>query len=407
LRFKAIKYAFKRHYEKNSFYKNFCKEQKIEPDDIKKSSDLTKIPLVPDKFFKDYPTGKDFALWLSTIYTGNLPEIVIKKKNPSFDDVIKSFNAAGLNVSYSSGTSGRHTFIPRDQRTFSTSEYAIAKSVVTMAYPIWEYDMYGYLLMPNPNKNNIFVGKVCSVYFDAIKDIEVAIDREITTELIQATMSGKGSLKNSIVKFAMRRVEKKMIDNIIKWIERRYRAKDKISFVGAPFILHFVMNKLEKEGKTFNFGENGAVVTGGGWKVYEDERMPVKDFRERVEKIFGIPPENCFDLYGMVEGNGWMVHCPEGHYLHIPYSYLYPMVLDEEFEQMDYGELGRFAFLDPVANSYPGFIMTGDRVKLLERCPVCDRPGPVLEPEVERMPGEEIRGCAEELRKMLSMDLGR
>jgi hypothetical protein len=43
---------------------------------------------------------------------------------------------------------------------------------------------------------------------------------------------------------------------------------------------------------------------------------------------------------------------------------------------------------------------------MLEHCPICDRPGPVLEPEVKRATGEEIRGCAEELRKMLSSDLG-
>ena len=43
---------------------------------------------------------------------------------------------------------------------------------------------------------------------------------------------------------------------------------------------------------------------------------------------------------------------------------------------------------------------------MLERCPVCDRPGPVLEPEVTRVIGKEMRGCAEEVRKMMSVDLG-
>jgi hypothetical protein len=108
----------------------------------------------------------------------------------------------------------------------------------------------------------------------------------------------------------------------------------------------------------------------------------------------------------MVEGNGWMVHCPEGHYLHAPYSYYMPLVLDEEYHPMDYGEWGRFAFLDAAALSYPGFISSGDKVRMLEHCPVCDRPGPVLEAEVKREKGEEIRGCAEEMRKMLSADLG-
>ncbi|HDN95990.1 MAG TPA: hypothetical protein ENG71_02875 [Thermoplasmatales archaeon] len=96
-----------------------------------------------------------------------------------------------------------------------------------------------------------------------------------------------------------------------------------------------------------------------------------------------------------------MVHCPEGHYLHIPTTYFHPMVLDEDGEQVSYEEKGRFAFLDSLAMSYPGFILTGDEVKIHERCPICEREGPVLEPEVKRIKGEEIRGCAEEMRRII------
>ncbi|KAA0009542.1 MAG: hypothetical protein FE037_05600 [Thermoplasmata archaeon] len=106
----------------------------------------------------------------------------------------------------------------------------------------------------------------------------------------------------------------------------------------------------------------------------------------------------------MVEGNGASIHCPEGHYLHLPTTFYYPLVVDKNMEPVDYGEYGRFAFLDATTYSYPGFIVTGDRVRMLEHCPVCDRPGPVLEPEVKRARGEEVRGCAEEVRRMLSLE---
>ena len=49
----------------------------------------------------------------------------------------------------------------------------------------------------------------------------------------------------------------------------------------------------------------------------------------------------------------------------------------------------------------PGAIITGDMVKLYEKCPVCDRVGPVLAPEVRRASGEEVRGCAEEMRRLI------
>ena len=165
------------------------------------------------------------------------------------------------------------------------------------------------------------------------------------------------------------------------------------------------MDKMRQEGMNYDFGERGAVLTGGGWKVHEDKRLPIEDFRDKVKKYLGIPQHQCLDLYSMVESNGFMTQCPEGHYLHLPHNYYHAMVLDENSEPVAYGEWGKFAFHDPQARSYPGFIFTGDQVKLLECCPVCEREGPVLEPEIKRMAGEEIRGCAEEMRRMLMSDL--
>jgi hypothetical protein len=406
LRFKAIRYIFHYHYNHNPSYQSFCKNRGVSPGDIKALSDFEKIPLLADKFYKDYPHGRDFALWLGNLFSSEIPRVVIRKKFPTFDDVINDFNATGLSIAYSSGTSGRHTFIPRDQRTFFASEYAVAKSAIAMIYPLWKYDMHGYLLMPNPHKTNVYAGKVTKIYFDVIKNIEVAIDREITADTIQATMSNKRSLKTALIKKIAQRVHKKMIERIILWLGEREKKGDDIAFVGAPFILHFVMNKLEDVGQSFTFGEGSGVITGGGWKIYEGNRMPVEQFRQRVEDILGIPSHNCLDIYGMVEGNGWMTQCPEGHYLHVPSTYFQPLILDDEFHPVGYKEWGRFAFLDGVAYSYPGFIISGDTVRLLEHCPVCDRPGPVLEPEIKRVRGEELRGCAEELRRVLSADLG-
>ena len=141
LQFNAIKYQFKNHYENNNMYNSFCKQMNIAPSDIKKYDDIEKIPLIPGEFYKDYPNGRDFAMWLANIFTGHIPQVKISGKNPNFDDVINSFNASGFVVSYSSGTSGRHTFIPRDSRTFDISEYAIAKNSITMAYPVCSQTM--------------------------------------------------------------------------------------------------------------------------------------------------------------------------------------------------------------------------------------------------------------------------
>lgn len=405
LQFSCIKQAFVHNYTHSKFYHKFCKDHAVTPDDLKTNQDLSKIPLIPDKFFKEYPSGKDFALWLAGIYTGEVPPMTIRQKNPSYDDVIRAYYDAGITVSYSSGTGGRYTFIPRNKQTFLNAEYALAKTVVGMAYPLWSYDSYGYLLMPNPKKNFIFAGKALEVYYDAVKDVRSAIDREVTTELVQITMGHREGLKSNIVRYFSYRQQKKMIENIISWLEQHEAAKDTITLLGAPYILYAVMEKLKREGRHFDFGDRGGVATGGGWKGLRN--ITSKEFRTEINNVLGISDRLVLDVYSMVEGNGWMIHCPEGHYLHVPYTYYKPLVLDEEYKSVGYGEWGRFGFLDGISTSHPSFIVTGDQVKLLEHCPVCDRPGPVLEPEVKRVKGEDIRGCAEEVRRMLSSDLGQ
>jgi hypothetical protein len=192
---------------------------------------------------------------------------------------------------------------------------------------------------------------------------------------------------------------------IIGWLERNDERRQRISIIGAPYLLHAVMDKLQGDGKSFDFGERGAVASGGGWKISEDARLSAGDFRQRVRDVLGIPENCCFDFYGMVEGNWFMIHCPEGHYLHLPNTWLKALALDKQLTPAGYGEWGRLAFLDGLANSYPGFIITGDEVCMYEHCPVCDRPGPVLDPEVKRAKGEEVRGCSEEVQRLFTQTL--
>jgi len=82
----------------------------------------------------------------------------------------------------------------------------------------------------------------------------------------------------------------------------------------------------------------------------------MSNFRSNVEKTLGIPEKNHVDLYTMVESNWHAMQCPEGHYLHLPPTIVYPMVLDENLKPIGYEETGRLAFIDPLANSYPGAI---------------------------------------------------
>ncbi len=328
--------------------------------------------------------------------------MVVDGAHPDHDKVVNAFNAAGLVVSYSSGTGGRHTFIPRDRRTFNNVEYAFAKSILAMSCGRWIDRSETYLLMPDPRVNTIFAGKAAEVMFDLVGDIKVGINQRLSLKLVGTIMGNTGGFKASVVRLAARRRSRRMLDRIIEWLDRRIESPDFTFVTGPPYLLHALIMELVRRNRKYEFGERGGVVTGGGWKIRENERLPVAKFRQKVLDVLGIPGRYCLDVYGMVEGNGWMIQCPEGHYLHVPYSYFKPLVLDEAHRPLPYGEWGRFAFLDASALSYPGFILSGDMVRVLEQCPVCDRPGPVLDPEVRRAKGQDDRGCAVEVRRLFT-----
>src|SRR5665647_2863876 len=127
LQFKAIKYAFTRHYTLNDWYHKFCDTRGFTPGGLNTTDDLSKIPLIPDLTFKQHPSGKDLASWIERTFTGDLPQVTISTPDPSFDDILEAYNAAGLFVAHSTGTSGQHSVIPRDRQTWNSFVYATLK----------------------------------------------------------------------------------------------------------------------------------------------------------------------------------------------------------------------------------------------------------------------------------------
>jgi len=168
-------------------------------------------------------------------------------------------------------------------------------------------------------------------------------------------------LKLAVIRKAMEKGQFKLIE----LLEEMDRKKQQVYMLSFPFQIYDLMEKMEEKGMRFNLGG---------------------------------------DLYGMSEMNGLALDCEYG-YKHLS-PWIYPMVLDENDEPLGYGEEGRFAFLDPAANSYPGFIVTGDKVKLLESCPECGKEGIVIEGEISRMAGAEAKGCGNLMRDLMVEEIG-
>ena len=164
--------------------------------------------------------------------------------------------------------------------------------------------------------------------------------------------------------------------------------------------------QMEDSGKRLTLGDKWSLFTGGGWKLNDKEMIIQIELFKKVEQVLGIPHINCRDTYGSTESTTPFTSC-EGHYYHVPYTFVHPFVLDDDLEPKGFGEHGRFAFINTLHHVIPGYFITGDRVKLLENCPSCNRHGPVISPPVTRMPSVEDRGCYNVIRRLMAEEASK
>lgn len=399
----AIQHSFKHHYNNNTLYHSLCETCDIKPTDIKTQEDIQKIPLLPDTFFKDYPDDENYLKWIDTIYTGELPTPVLPSKKPTHDEVIEALKKIDINIMFTSGTSGKFSFIPRNAESWDRLNYNAIHSVVELMN--YDHNDTVLLLIPDPRQTNLTIACLFGIAFNLYnpKNINIALDKtKITTQFLRMQRAQAIGIKEKIKAKALKQlspmVQKKSDKRMIEIMQQKQKEGKKLNIAGPPFWLNRILERMKTEGITLKL-EDSQVLTGGGWKAEEDKRAPEEAFREKVEEILGIPQHHYHDVYAMSECSSVFLSC-EGHYKHIP-PVIHPLVLDDDLQPLGYNESGRFAFIDPLPTSYPGFIITGDHVKLMEHCPVCDREGPVLDIEVTRMPGVEGRGCAAVMAELM------
>jgi hypothetical protein len=402
-----LQYSFRHHYENNRFYRKYCETEKISPEDIRQPADLTRIPLIPDKFFKDYPPGTEFIEWLGKIATGGLPDAGLSRLSHSFQRIMEALEREGMLVTFTSGTSGRFSFFPRSRLTWARQQCSFAYAMLTIIGEVFDPGRLYMQVAPHPLKTYLFIGKITVPAYGILCLAENAtflMDRWITPDSVRLSSGKTHGIKEWFQSRLFKAAGARLVETFVRKLELNARKGQQLVLGGPPALINSVFSRLEEKGRSLDLGEKGTLITGGGWKLSGANRLTQTQWRHKAQKILGIPDERCRDIYAMSECSAVFPEC-EGHYKHVPHSIVYPVVLGDDLKPVGYGQWGRFAFLDPLPASYPGFILTGDRVKLLESCPVCHRIGPVIDSEISRMPGMENRGCAGIVAGLIAEDI--
>ena len=330
LRLTEIKRSVECQYEYNINFREYCRTVGFEPNSLVQTNDLDSVPLIPSSLFKKSASA------LQTI------------RPQSFERPL---------YTTSSGTQGQLSRVPRDDATLMRF-FASISSGVRQVLRIDNFSVPLFNLGPPTD--------------------------QATDLWLSYVLAGAGLLFPSSDYVEMGEF---LIDRLLDDLDR---CNAPCILVGPPMLVSRLSEEV-REGMRLH--EHSIIVTVGGWKTHENRAVDRAQFADKTSQAFGIPPSNVRDAFNMVELNTVIFECGSG-VKHIP-PWLYmstrsPRDLSPSVDEQG----GILSFLDPSADSYPAYVLSGDfgSVSRSYQCD-CGIQSDVLKIE-RRITRLESRGCA-------------
>jgi len=384
--------------------------------------------MLSDSIFKSYNQEwldvGDFSKmnrWLSSIYHKRID--LDCRGVSSIDEWLARLETIGINVAFSSGTSGSFSFVPRDREGWTLAKTAntcylaslLARLNIGMSsghFPLKQ----AVRLLPPPAFMKV-VGKAGLPDFDAaflgfrrgrmgnqalIEDLApffrrhyFLYDIDITGTALRCLRRGaRTDEERLLVEELQTEVFSRKETNYLKLMENVQKSTDdgqKVFIFGAPYQFKELCEATAGNNKKLGLKKGSLVLFGGGWKSFTGDAISRETLVDMLADALGIPPEMVLEGYSMTEINVLMLRCEHGRF-HIP-PVIEPVVFDKELNPLHgNGTKGAFGFLDPLATSYPGFIISGDYVRMINGECDCGLSGSAIT-EIGRMPGSEVKGC--------------
>lgn len=307
----AMKESIEHHRTHCEFYEKLLKYNDFNIGDIKSVEDCAKIPIIPAQFFKYHEV------------------LSIKKEE------IKVHAT-------SSGTQGQKSQIFLDEESIKLGTQMAIKAMkyhgLISIIPT-NYLMLGYEPKPDNDMGNVKVALGMTRFAPAKERV-----------------------------FALRAIGNRYeIDyfGIINALMRFSRQRLPVRIMGFPSYLYMLLKAIKDSGiKPLKLNKRSLVLTGGGWKKFDEMMIDKRELYQLVEEYLGISSKNCRDFYSAVEHSVAYPEC-ENHHMHVP---IWSRVIIRDvktLEPLGFNQPGFLSFISPLVSSVPiSSIVMGDMAVL-------------------------------------------
>lgn len=405
-------------------YQNLARQSGIDA-----ASDLESIQqkmMLPDEIFKSYnqqwlDDGRfdQMTAWLGEIFHRRVE--LETAGIASIDEWIARLDQQGIHLVYSSGTSGNFSFIPRDAANWSlfrrVSTCYLAPLLTYEKIGSWWQRLAVRLAVSwlSPSRfaaqgKKMGVGEYDAVFLDFNRGRtgNQTLVRELAplfrkhcflyeanfspSVLRLATRGAKTPADQALLEQLRQVVVERSQENyqrIIHFLRQATQEGQKIFIFGAPQQTIELCTALQQSGQTLALPQQSLLLFGGGWKSFTGKKISRPELLTLIGESLHLLPERILEGYSMTEINAFMLRCDFGRF-HIP-PFIEPVLFDEELAVLP-GASGRgiFGFQDPFAYAYPGFVISGDEVTLVDGECACGLNGAAVT-QIGR--AREVKGC--------------
>jgi hypothetical protein len=341
----------------------------------------------------------------------------------SIDGWIERLEDREIKISYSSGTSGAFSFVPRDKEDWELSRSAniaylapLLSKIITDSRADSNIIKTFTKFMPAsgllkaagkkmlPDYDAAFLGfksgrmgnqALIEEFAPLFNDHYFLYDIEISGSALRCLRCGaRTDEERKLIEVLKDKMNGQSTENYLKLIENienSTKKGKKVFIFGAPHQFKELCEFLITRKRNLDLEEKSFALLGGGWKSFAGQTVSRDLLVDMICKVLNIKPEMVLEGYSMTETSALTLRCSYGRF-HIPPT-IEPLVFDKGLTPMEGDDLwGAFGFMDALATSHPGFLISNDYVHMVSSQCQCGLCGPAIL-EIGRLPGSEVKGC--------------